>query len=142
MASSEKVKTYLAYWLQLGQGIRMLGPEGGYGAQLVRPGSVLADGQYSDSFEALWQKLQQPEIASQAHLWGTEQTIAQLLSSSWEIGTCSLCRLPVPLTTAGLPINSSSCPCSEIKPPPNLELCPPREPINSQVMLKQMCDRL
>jgi hypothetical protein len=135
MASAANVKKYLAYWLQLGQGMRL--PQR---STVVKPRSILADGQYSPEFEALWQQLQNPQIAVDSYLEGTTQTIAQILSPEWEIHSCPRCELPVPIRVQGLP--AEGCPCCDIPHLPNFETILPREPVKSQDVLAHICDRL
>jgi hypothetical protein len=135
MALPTEVKTYLSYWFQLGRGLRMP-PQ----ARLVKPPAVLADGRYSTEFEAIWQELMQPSIAAQSYLEGSEQTIAQLLDPSWDIQDCARCSLPVPIKVAGLP--AESCPCDDMRQLPDLSVMPPRAPIDSQAMLRRLCERL
>jgi hypothetical protein len=136
MASINHIKTYLAYWFQLGRGLWMPGHD-----ELVCPVTVLGDGAYSADFESLWTELEIPYIAAQSYLEGTEQTIAELLSPIWEVSPCARCGLPIPLKTAGLqPVQT--CPCADMKNLPNLELLPPREPISHQAVLHNICDRL
>ncbi len=135
MALRSHVKTYLAYWFQLGRGLRMPPDD-----RLVKFRTILADGHYSREFEAIWQQLTDPWIASHSYLDGTEQTISQLLEPSWEINDCARCGLPIPMQDRGLPC--LSCPCSDLEDIPDIESLPPREPIDSQVILKQLCRRL
>jgi hypothetical protein len=135
MALPTQVKTYLSYWFQLGRGVRMplaAGP--------VKPAAVLADGGYSTEFEALWHQLTQPQMAASSYLDGTEQTIAQLLETTWEIQDCARCNLPIPMKVAGLP--SQSCPCDALKILPDIAEIPPRAPIDSQATLRRLCERL
>jgi hypothetical protein len=137
MASVQQVKTYLAYWFQLGRGVWMPGR-----TTCQKPQQILSDNTYSREFEILWSQLQQPAIAAQSHLDGTDQTIAQLLSTGWDIDPCARCGLPIPLKTQGLPISVYTCPCSDMSNLPNLEFLPPREPVSSQLRLQRICDRL
>ncbi|MBE9030429.1 hypothetical protein IQ266_11870 [filamentous cyanobacterium LEGE 11480] len=135
MALPTHVKTYLAYWFQLGRGLRM--PPGN---QLIKPQTVLADGDYSRDFEVIWQQLSDPKVAAQSYLDGTVQTIAQLLEPTWEIQDCARCSLPVPMKATGLP--TLSCPCDELQNIPDLTELPPRQPIDSKVVLQDLCQRL
>jgi hypothetical protein len=136
MALPIHVKTYLAYWFQLGRGLRMPPAD-----RLVKPRTVLADGDYSRDFELIWSQLvADPKMAAQSYLDGTEQTIAQLLEPTWEIHDCARCSLPVPMKAVGLP--TLSCPCEDLTNLPNLEELPPRAPIDSQHILQNLCQRL
>jgi hypothetical protein len=136
MASVNQVKTYLAYWFQLGRGVWIPGH-----ADLVKPARILSDNAYSVEFETLWAKLATPSVSAHSYLEGTEQTIDELLSPMWEVESCARCSLPIPLKTAGLP-PTYTCPCADMGNLPNLEMIPPREPVNSQLVLQRICDRL
>jgi hypothetical protein len=136
MALLTQVKTYLSYWFQLGHGVRM--PPG---AAVVKPLTVLADGRYSSEFEAIWQQLLQPKVAAVSYLEGTDQTIAQLLAPDWDIQDCARCNLPIPTKVHGL--SPQGCPCDNRGGAgPNLELMQPRAPIDSQAVLRRLCERL
>lgn len=136
MALPNEVKTYLSYWFQLGRGVRMPPRDG-----VVKPQAVLADGRYSSEFEALWQQLMQPKVAASSYLEGTEQTIAQLLAPDWDIQDCARCSLPIPMKVQGF--GPQGCPCDDRGGAgPNLELMPPRAPIDSQAALRRLCERL
>ncbi len=136
MATTNHIKTYLAYWFQLGRGLWMPGH-----AERVCPATILGDGAYSAEFEALWDQLQAPYVAAQSYLEGTEQTIAELLSPTWEINPCARCSLPIPLKTAGLP-QVYTCPCADMRHQPDLSLFPPRAPISTPAVLGNICARL
>jgi hypothetical protein len=133
MALPTEIKTYLAYWFQLGRSVCLRD-----GRQL-RPATILGDGQYSSEFEALWQQLMPPEIAATSYLEGTEQTIAQLLVGNWTIAECARCGLPIPMKVYGLP--AESCPCGDLQNLPDLTLRP-REPIDTRSRLNQLVQRL
>jgi hypothetical protein len=136
MASQHDVKKYLAYWLQLGRGVQMPGQP-----SPTKPATMLGDDAYSDEFETLWVTLQTPSIADQSYLEGTDQTITQLLSTSWIIEPCARCALPVPLKEQGI-LMVPSCPCADMGDAPNLDDFPPREPVSSQGFLRNLTDRL
>ncbi|MEM8638790.1 MAG: hypothetical protein AAGG51_08270 [Cyanobacteria bacterium P01_G01_bin.54] len=133
MASPQQVRQYLAHWFQLGRQV-LSHKEGTY-----CPASVIQGDRYSPEFEACWSTLMQSGGAD-LYLEGTEQTIAELLSSAWEINLCSRCPLLVPVKVQG--IQPGACPCSTLSTWPNLELPAPRLPINSQTQLTQICDRI
>jgi hypothetical protein len=137
MASTNDIKTYLAYWLQLGRGLWMPGH-----ADRVRPATILGDGAYSADFEALWVQIQAPDVVAQSYLEGTDQTIGELLSPSWEINPCARCGLPIPFKTAGLSQADAGCPCADMSHQPDLSLIPPRAPISTQAVLGNICARL
>lgn len=134
MASEHQVKQYLAYWFQLGKRVMV-----NNGQASVLPQPVIQGNSYSPEFETCWQQIQSPE-AGICYLEGTPQTIAELLSSEWEIDPCSRCSMPVPVKTIG--IASPECPCFDLPGWPNLEIPTPRAPINTQQLLLKIRDRL
>lgn len=134
MASQQKVKQYLAYWFQLGKKVWI-----GSKQEAVLPSPVLAGNSYSQAFEDCWQYLISPE-SGDCHLEGTEQTIAELLSSSWETISCARCDMPVPVKDLGM--QSMVCPCYDLPTWPNTALPAPRNPVDSQECLRQIGKRL
>jgi hypothetical protein len=135
MASEQQVRQYLAYWFQLGKQVIV---HGGRNSLLPRP--VIQGDRYSQSFEDCWQQIVAPG-GGDCYLEGTRQTIAELLSPTWEISPCSRCSMPVPLQSLGLPPNSD-CPCFDLNDWPNTEVPAPRSPISSQENLLRLRDRL
>lgn len=134
MASQSQIKTYLAYWFQLGK--KVLSTQQG---QELFPQSVIKGDRYSQEFENCWQQI----ISSQGqnyYLEGTNQTIKQLLSPSWNIISCSRCNLPIPIVESG--IQSIECPCNDLPGWPNFELPSPRTPVNTSARLSKLRDRL
>ncbi len=135
MASEQQVRQYLAYWFQLGKQVLI---QGGETALLPRP--VIQGDRYSQEFEVCWQTV----IASQSgdcYLEGTTQTIAELLTPSWEINPCCRCSMPVPQKVVGHPGNPD-CTCADMPGWPNTEIPSPRAPIDSTVLLLRIRDRL
>lgn len=136
MALPTHVKTYLAYWFQLGRGLWMPPFD-----HLVKPTVILSHGRYSEEFELIWRQLSEPNMALQSYLEGTTQTLGELLSASWDIQGCARCGLPVPMKVSGLP--ELVCPCTDMETLPDLEDLPaPREPVNDRVALQAVCSRL
>lgn len=133
MASKYEVKTYLAYWFQLGKKVLTVN-----GAATLRPHRVIVGDRYSDEFEECWLKI--VSAGEHYYLEGTRETVAELLSPTWEIMDCVRCSMPVPIRSAGMP--SESCPCNDISDWPNTELPPPRSPVNTQEKLIGIRDRL
>ena len=134
MASQLQVKTYLAYWFQLGKKV-LLPKEGGE----LSPKSVIRGDRYSQEFEDCWQKI----IAHQGkdyYLEGTHQTIEQLLTPAWTITSCARCSMPVPMIELG--IQSVDCPCNDLPEWPNSEIPQPRSPINTVGHLSKIQARL
>ncbi|MGJ5673189.1 MAG: hypothetical protein ACR9NN_06190 [Nostochopsis sp.] len=134
MASQNEVKKYLAYWFQLGKKVII-----NNGVEALLPKSVIAGDRYSDEFEECWQTIISEE-ADDCYLEGTTETIAELLTSHWEMYPCSRCTMPKPLRNMGMP--AESCPCNDLSDWPNTEVPLPRDPVNSQVQLKLIRDRI
>ncbi|MFN6565816.1 hypothetical protein [Dendronalium sp. ChiSLP03b] len=134
MATQQEVKKYLAYWFQLGKKVVT-----GNGKASFLPQPVLKGDRYSEEFEACWQKILSPE-AGDCYLEGTHETIAQLLTPTWELAPCSRCNMPVAMRNVGMP--TLLCPCNDIPTWPNSELPAPRSPVNTQEQLIAIRDRL
>ncbi len=134
MASQSQIKTYLAYWFQLGK--KVLIPKQ---QRALLPQSILEGDRYSQEFEHCWQKI----LASQGkncYLEGTNQTLEELFSSSWDIISCARCEMPIPIVESG--IQPIECPCSDLPEWPNLELPSPRSPVNTSEHLGKLRNRL
>ncbi|MGB3404776.1 MAG: hypothetical protein WBA77_18980 [Microcoleaceae cyanobacterium] len=134
MASQLQVKEYLAHWFQLGKKVVLRN-----GEDLQLPNPILQQEDYSPEFERCWQNVLAPQ-SGDCYLEGTDQTIAQLLSSAWEIEGCARCGMPVPIQTKGLP--PSNCPCFDLSNWPDSEMPQPRLPINTKRHLTDLCQRL
>ena len=135
MASEQQVRQYLAYWFQLGKGVVIRG-----GQSILLPRPVIQGNRYSPEFEAGWQQLM-AKNAGDCYLEGTTQTIAELLTPTWEITPCARCSMPVPLHSPGLP-PVPECPCSDLPDWPNNEVPPPRQPVDTSAQLGQILERL
>jgi hypothetical protein len=134
MASEEQVKRYLSYWFQLGKKVVI-----DDGREAVRPEPVIQGNRYSQAFENIWQQILSFDRGD-CHLQGTSQTIAELLSSEWDVSPCARCEMPVPVRDLGMP--PDLCPCHDLSTWPNTELPTPRDPVNSQDRLGRIRDRL
>ncbi len=134
MASPSKVKAYLAHWLQLGKTVLM--QNGGLDR---KPTRTIAGETYSQEFEQLWQEVHKSD-SGQCYLGGTEQTVAELMSSEWEIVDCPRCSMPQPLRTQGMP--PMSCPCNDLPNWPNPDIPAPRSPVTNRTELQAIRDRL
>jgi hypothetical protein len=132
MASPDHVKQYIAYWFQLGKHLVLSQGE------LVLP-PVFEGDHYSPAFEACWQQVLE-KGGQNCYLEGTIQTIADLLSSQWDISSCARCSMPVPMVHLG--IHSAPCPCFDLPTWPNPDLPQPRSPVDSRNQLQQIRDRL
>lgn len=134
MATKQEVKQYLAYWFQLGKKVMR-----GNGKSCFLPKSIIEGDRYSQEFETAWQQIIS-QNSGDCYLEGTQETIAQLLTPTWEMSNCARCAMPIPMRNLGMP--PELCPCSDLSNWPNSELPPPREPINSQEQLISIRDRL
>ncbi|MDZ8024638.1 MAG: hypothetical protein RMX65_032415 [Nostoc sp. DedQUE01] len=134
MATKQEVKVYLAYWFQLGKKVIV-----GNGKASILPKRVLDGDRYSEEFEECWEKILSPESAD-CYLEGTHETIAELLTSAWEMLPCCRCTMPVAARNVGMP--ALLCPCNDLFNWPNTELPTPRSPIKTQEQLKTIRDRL
>lgn len=133
MASVNEVKEYLAHWFQLGKGV-IFSKSG----QNLLPHPVFEGTQFSAIFEDYWQQIL--DTKEDCYLDGTEQSIKELLASTWDIIDCSRCTLPVPVNQGHCV--SSLCPCADIPSWPNLELPLPKIPSNNERYLSQIKSRL
>lgn len=134
MASQQQVKQYLAHWFQLGRKVWL-----GNGQRLILPQTILVGDRYSAEFESCWQQIISSD-SGDCYLEGTEQTIQELLSPSWDIMDCRRCDMPIPAKHMG--ISPLTCPCHDLPSWPNLELPTPRSPIDSQQRLRSIQERL
>lgn len=132
MASSEQVKQYLALWFQLGKTVIL-----GNGSIRLCPRTIAEGDRYSKEFEESWQRIL--ASANSAYLEGTPQTIAELLTSAWEMGHCARCAMDVPLPVGNA---SSACPCNDLPSWPDQELPHPRPPISTQAHLHRVLSNL
>ena len=134
MASQIQLKTYLAYWFQLGKKV-LLSKDGGE----LLPQPVIRGDRYSQEFEDCWQKIM-VNRGKDCYLEGTEQTIEELLTPAWTVTSCSRCDMPVPIVELG--IQPMACPCSDLPDWPNSEIPQPRSPVNTVVHLSKIQTRL
>ncbi|WP_353931069.1 hypothetical protein WJM97_00170 [Okeanomitos corallinicola TIOX110] len=134
MANKQEVKKYLAHWFQLGKKVIV-----GNSDRSFLPNRILDGDRYSSEFEDCWATILSLE-ARDCYLEGTHETIAELLTPTWEVLPCGRCTMPVPVKTMGSP--SALCPCSYLDTWPNNELPLPRCPVNTQEHLTEISDRL
>lgn len=134
MASEASVKQYLAYWFQLGKPVLL---HNGQESLLPRP--VYQGDRYSPDFERCWKRVSDPK-SGDCYLQGTTETIANLLSTDWEISDCSRCSMPIPQKSLG--IASLDCPCNDLPDWPNTEMPQPRGAVSNQAVLSRIRDRL
>ncbi|XZO03376.1 MAG: hypothetical protein ACM65L_06565 [Microcoleus sp.] len=134
MASEYQVRKYIAYWFQLGKKVLIRN-----GSEALLPKSVIAGDRYSQEFEECWQKIISPD-SGDCYLQGTKETIGELLTPAWEMSPCARCAMPVPLRDSGMP--AECCPCNDLAHWPNTEIPQPRSPVNTQLQLSGIRDRL
>lgn len=134
MASETQVKTYVAYWFQLGK--KLVWNNGK--AELL-PEKVIQGDRFTSQFEDCWEKIMSVE-GRDCYLVGSEATIQELLSSAWTIDQCARCAMPVPVVEVGT--QPLDCACSDLDNWPNTELPAPRSPVSSQAQLNNISERL
>lgn len=134
MASAAAVKTYLAHWFQLGKKLVWQN-----GAAELLPAKILQGDRYTPEFEACWSQIMSVG-GRDCYISGSNITIQELLSPRWGIEQCARCTMPVPMIEIGT--QSLDCTCSDLDNWPNSELPQPHAPINSQVQLAQIRQRL
>lgn len=135
MATKEEVRQYLAYWFQLGKKVRLHN-----GRNECLPQPVIEGDRYSKAFEECWQNIMASDTGK-AYLEGSNQSISEILSSSWSVEPCARCEMPIPVKNLGNP--SLGCPCDDLQSLwPNIELPKPRSPINNQERLSAIRDRI
>lgn len=133
MASVDQVRTYLAYWFQLGKPVI-------FHRQQIEclPDPIFQNNQFSIAFEQCWQRIEKD--TADCHLRGTDQTVADLLAADWDIIGCARCEMPIPM-----PINAVSdgpCPCYDLPSWPNDEIPQPRMAVDTHHHLGCLRDRL
>lgn len=134
MASEAQVKRYIAYWFQLGKQVVLSHLD-----QKLLPKPIFEGDRYSLAFENCWQLLRSPD-ARDGYLEGTDVTVCELLEAEWEIVACARCDMPIPLRSRG--IAGSVCPCHDLPFWPDDRLPRPKHPVNTQVSLRAICQRL
>jgi hypothetical protein len=147
MASTDQLRQYLAYWFQLGKPVVIhsgkTNKQTNNGKKVldkkVLPQPVLNGDRYSSAFEQCWQEILAANL-NETYLEGTEQSLGELLTPTWELLDCARCSMPIPVQTVGVPV--LSCPCDDLPSWPNTELPLPRSPIDSHAQLNQIRDRL
>lgn len=136
MASQDCIREYLAYWFQLGKAVWVEKSQ-----TRCQPTPIFQGNRYSDQFEACWQLIMAAN-GEDCYLEGTDETIADLLGPQWEITACARCEMPVPMSTAGRPPQSSACPCADLSSWPNNDIPKPRSAVDTDSRLGSIRDRL
>ena len=139
MASTDQVRQYLAYWMQLGKPVVIADNRSSNGTSKILPQPVIQGDRFSPAFEDCWRQVMAANL-NRSYLEGTEQSLGELLTPDWELSACARCTMPVPVKTQGVP--SLTCPCTDLSSWPNTELPMPRSPVSSDTRLNQIRDRL
>jgi hypothetical protein len=134
MASLPQVKQYLAHWFQLGKRVFLKN-----GDVALLPSRVFHGVSYTTEFELCWELILSPH-SGDCYLEGTSQTIADLISPSWELVKCSRCQMPIPMRVCG--ISEGNCPCDNLPTWPNNELPSPTSPQKVESKLVEIEERL
>ena len=134
MASKQEVREYLAYWFQLGKKIVLQNSSAPF-----LPSPVIQGDRYSKEFEDCWRDIL--AVGGQdCYLEGTDHTIEELLSPTWQLEECARCEMPIPLPTSGMP--ALVCPCNDLPLWPNHDVPGPRKPVSSISHLTGIRERL
>ena len=134
MASTTEIKSYLAHWFQLGKKLIWRNGE----AELL-PQKILQGDGYAPEFEACWQQI--ISIGGKdCYLVGTNVTVKEMLTPTWQIQQCARCALPVPILDLGT--QPLECVCNDLDNWPNSELPPPHSPLNERSRLSNISQRL
>lgn len=132
MAPEERVKQYLALWLQLGKQVVCSHDDRLLGTRRTIDGEA-----YSAEFEQLWRQiLEKPQMY---HLAGTVCSMKDLLSGHWSLLPCARCSLLYPINDSYL--EAGPCPCQDLASWPD-DGPPPRGPVCVQDYLDQIRLRL
>ncbi|WOD39048.1 hypothetical protein [Nodosilinea sp. E11] len=134
MASQTQIRNYLAHWFQLGKPVVLAGNRGE-----CLPEPIFQNGQYSQSFEDCWHQIMVTS-GQDCYLKGTSQSIAAMLSPTWEITACARCEMPIAVPTAGT--MTELCPCNDLPTWPNADVPMPRTAVNDQRQLTDLRQRL
>lgn len=132
MAPEDRVKQYVALWLQLGKQVVCDRDDSLLGTPRVIEGE-----RYSTEFEQIWQCItQNPQ---HYYLAGTPCSLADLLDGHWELLPCARCTLLCPVNEDRP--EAGPCPCQDLALWPN-DLPPPRGPVCGHAYLEQLRLRL
>jgi hypothetical protein len=134
MASPVEVKQYLAHWFQLGKKVYIRN-----GDTALLPSRIFSNMDYSAEFEQCWAEII-ADRSGDCFLEGTSQTIAELLTPTWELVDCARCSMPIPLLITGIP--AESCSCADLPSWPNTEVPTPNSPVAMRSKLAELQNRL
>lgn len=133
MVSEDRVKQYIALWMQLGKPVVC----DRNNQQLGTP-HVIRGESYSPEFEQLWKIICQ--APNHYHLAATPCTIGDLLAGHWDLLPCARCTLLQPVNESV--IAAGPCPCQDLASWPDDNLPLPRQPVGSQDYLYKIQLRL
>lgn len=133
MVSEDRVKQYIALWMQLGKPVVC----DRNNQQLGTP-HVIRGESYSPEFEQLWKIICQSP--NHYHLAATPCTIGDLLAGHWDLLPCARCTLLQPVNESV--IAAGPCPCQDLASWPDDNLPLPRQPVGSQDYLYKIQLRL
>ncbi|TAD78192.1 MAG: hypothetical protein EA001_08200 [Oscillatoriales cyanobacterium] len=133
MVSEDRVKQYIALWMQLGKPVVCDRDN-----QHLGTFSVIRGQSYSPDFEQLWQTICQ--APHHYHLAATPCSIGDLLEGHWDLLPCARCTLLQPVNESV--IEAGPCPCQDLASWPDDNLPLPRQPINNQDYLYKIQLRL
>jgi hypothetical protein len=134
MASLAEVKQYLAHWFQLGKKVHVRN-----GDMALLPSRIFHHMDYSAEFEQCWSEII-ADRSGDCFLEGTSQTIAELLTPTWELVDCARCSMPIPLLITGIP--TENCGCADLPGWPNTEVPMPNSTLAMRSKLADLQDRL
>ncbi|MGB3200475.1 MAG: hypothetical protein WBA99_06215 [Nodosilinea sp.] len=124
MASQDQIRNFLAHWFQLGKPVVLAENRGE-----CLPSPIFQDGRYSQSFEDCWHKIMVTS-GQDCYLQGTSQSIAEMLSSVWDVTPCARCEMPIAVPTLG--VMSALCPCNDLPTWPNTDMPMPRKAVDNE----------
>lgn len=133
MVSEDRVKQYIALWMQLGKPVVCDRDN-----QQLSTSSVIRGQAYSPEFEQLWQIIRQ--APHHYHLSATPCSIGDLLAGHWDLLPCARCTLLQPVNESV--IAAGPCPCQDLASWPDDNLPLPRQPIDNQDYLYKIQLRL
>lgn len=134
MASQAQIRDFLAHWFQLGKPVVLAEDRGE-----CLPCPIFANGHYSRSFEDCWHQIMVTS-GQDCYLKGTAQSIAAMLSPTWDITACARCEMPVAMTSLGQA--NYPCPCNDLPTWPSTEVPMPRTAVDNQRHLSELLHQL
>jgi hypothetical protein len=134
MATQEQIRSFLAHWFQLGKPVVLAGDH-----NECLPYPVYYKNGYSQSFEDCWRHIMATN-GKGCYLKGTTQSVADMLSSAWDITPCARCDMPVAVPALGM--MKYPCPCHDLHTWPNYDVPAPRMAVDDGHHLEEIQRRL